>query len=123
MATTAHASSAPAARRKDWRRAPPNVLKLCKRIVEEFHPEKIILFGSHAYGTPHAGSDIDLLVILSFEGRSFDKSLEILNRVDPHFSVDLLARRPEEVVERYAGLDPLIRDAIDRGLVVYDRHR
>jgi predicted nucleotidyltransferase len=34
------------------------------RLVKEFHPEKIILFGSYAWGTPHADSDVDLLVIV-----------------------------------------------------------
>ena len=42
--------------------------QLCKRIVQEFKPEKIILFGSHAYGQPTPESDLDLLVIMQFEG-------------------------------------------------------
>lgn len=94
------------------------------RIAREFTPERIILFGSYAYGTPTLDSDADLLVIMEFDGSAFRKSLEILNRLDPDFALDLLARRPGDVARRYAEGDPLIREALDRGVVLYERdHR
>jgi uncharacterized protein len=99
------------------------ISRLSEKIVKEFQPDRVILFGSHAYGTPGPYSDVDLLVILPFEGRNFWKSLEILNRVDPPFPVDLLARRPDDTARRYAEGDPLIREALDRGKVLYERHR
>ena len=99
-----------------------SVLELSQRIAREFNPEKIILFGSHAYGTPKEYSDVDLLVIMPFEGKGFRKSLEILNRLDPRFSVDVVVRRPDDVSRRYAEFDPLIRDAFDRGIVLYERN-
>ncbi|MBM4049693.1 MAG: nucleotidyltransferase domain-containing protein [Planctomycetes bacterium] len=37
---------------------------IVERLVAEFHPEQIILFGSHAWGTPTEDSDIDLLVVV-----------------------------------------------------------
>jgi predicted nucleotidyltransferase len=99
------------------------IAKLSERIVREFQPERIILFGSYAYGQPRPDSDVDLLVVLPFEGKAFRKSLEILNRVSPEFSVELLARRPEDTARRYAEGDPLIREALDHGKVLYERHR
>jgi len=99
------------------------IAELSKQIVREFQPEKIILFGSYAYGQPRPDSDVDLLVVLPFEGKGFRKSLEILNRVSPEFSVELLARRPEDTARRYAEGDPLIREALDHGKVLYERHR
>jgi predicted nucleotidyltransferase len=63
------------------------IVNLAERIVGEFKPERIILFGSYAQGEPHPDSDVDLLVILPFEGKGFRKSLEILNRVAPEFPV------------------------------------
>lgn len=42
----------------------PDVRPLVQHIVERFHPKKVILFGSYAYGEPHEGSDLDLLVIV-----------------------------------------------------------
>ena len=95
---------------------------LARRITEEFNPEKIILFGSHAYGTPKEFSDVDLLVIMPFEGKGFRKSLEILNQLNPRFSVDVVVRRPDNASRRYVEFDPLIRDAFDRGIVLYERN-
>jgi len=99
------------------------ITELSERIVREFQPEKVILFGSYAYGQPRPDSDVDLLVVLPFEGKGFRKSLEILDRISPGFSVDLLARQPEDTTRRYAEGDPLIREALDRGRVLYERHR
>ncbi|HMD95988.1 MAG TPA: nucleotidyltransferase domain-containing protein [Terriglobia bacterium] len=99
-----------------------DIARLSEKIVKEFHPQQVILFGSHAYGNAGPDSDVDLLVVLPFEGRGFWKSLEILNRVDPPFPIDLLARRPDDTARRYAEGDPLIREALDRGKVLYERH-
>lgn len=99
-----------------------DIARLSEKIVREYQPERVILFGSHAYGNAGPDSDVDLLVVLRFEGRNFWKSLEILNRVDPPFSVDLLARRPDDTARRYAEGDPLIREALDHGKVLYERH-
>ena len=96
---------------------------LCNRIVQDFQPERIILFGSYAYGNPTPDSDVDLLVVLAFEGKNLYKSLEILNRANPTFPIDLLARRPDDTERRYREGDPLIREALDRGKVLYERHR
>ena len=35
-----------------------------QRLVAEFQPEQVWLYGSHAWGTPHADSDVDLLVVV-----------------------------------------------------------
>jgi predicted nucleotidyltransferase len=98
------------------------IADLSERIIREFQPERIILFGSYAYGRPRTDSDVDLLVVLPFEGKGFRKSLEILDRISPDFSVDLLARQPQDTARRYADGDPLIREALDRGRVLYERH-
>ena len=98
------------------------ITELAERIAREFRPERIVLFGSYAAGRARQDSDVDLLVILRFAGRGFRKSLEILNRVAPEFPVDLLARRPEDTARRYAEGDPLVREALDRGKVLYQRH-
>ncbi|MCK4657967.1 MAG: nucleotidyltransferase domain-containing protein [Phycisphaerae bacterium] len=103
--------------------ATSEIQDLADRIAQGFGPERIILFGSHAYGTARGDSDVDLLVILAFDGKSFWKSLEILNHVNPSFSVDLLARRPEDTARRYAQGDPLIREALDQGKLLYERNR
>jgi predicted nucleotidyltransferase len=94
---------------------------LVTRIARSFDPDKIVLFGSYASGAQGFDSDVDLLVILPFEGKNFRKSLEIINRVNPAFGVDLLARRPDDTRRRYEMGDPLIREALDNGKVLYER--
>ncbi len=94
-----------------------------RRIVSDFHPERIILFGSYAYGVPTPDSDVDLLVILPFSGKPLRQSVAILERIDGRFPVDLLARRPDDTARRYAEGDPLIREALDRGRVLYECSR
>jgi len=99
-----------------------NIQELCDRIVRDFHPERIILFGSYAYGNPTPDSDVDLLVVLPFEGKKLRKSLEILTHTNPRFPIDLLARRPDDTERRYREGDPLIREALDHGKILYERH-
>jgi predicted nucleotidyltransferase len=96
------------------------IVDLSQKIVQAFHPERIILFGSYAYGTPAPDSDVDLLFILPFEGKSAYKSLEILNRVRPHFPVDILVRTPQQVRQRLTLNDFFLREILDKGRVLYE---
>ena len=98
-----------------------DIQALADSIAKEFNPERIILFGSYAAGTAGPDSDVDLLVVLSFEGKNFRKSLEIVNAVNPMFSADILARRPDDTQWRYQNGDPLIKEAIDHGRTLYER--
>jgi predicted nucleotidyltransferase len=95
---------------------------LSRDIVRDFDPERIVLFGSYAYGTPSDYSDVDVLVIMRFEGHPFDKAMEILDRLDPDFSADVVVRSPGDAARRYAECDPLIREAFDHGKVLYERN-
>jgi predicted nucleotidyltransferase len=94
--------------------------ELVGRIVDAFRPEKIILFGSRAYGRPTLESDIDLLVILSFQGSSVRKAVEILSRIDARVPVDLVVRTPQEVRQRLAWNDFFLREVMDNGKVLYE---
>jgi predicted nucleotidyltransferase len=98
-----------------------NIQELSNRIARQYQPQKIVLFGSYSEGTANPDSDVDLLVIMSFEGKGFWKSLEILNWLNPPFSVDLLVRRPDDTQRRYQQGDPLVRQAMDQGKVLYER--
>jgi len=62
-----------------------NIQTLASKIARQFRPQKIILFGSYAEGKAGPDSDVDLLVIMPFEGKGFWKSLEILNALNPAF--------------------------------------
>ena len=93
---------------------------LVERIVQAYHPERIVLFGSYAYGTPTVNSDVDLLVVLPFEGKGSRKAVEILNTLEPEFSVDLLVRTPEQVRQRLAWNDFFLREVIEKGKILYE---
>jgi len=91
-----------------------------RRIGEEFGAERVILFGSHAHGTPSPDSDVDLLIIGPFTGRSADTSVEIQMKLRPGFPVDLLVRTPEKIRERIAMGDTFMEDVLRQGRVLYE---
>lgn len=92
---------------------------LVERIVQVYQPERVVLFGSYAYGMPTLDSDVDLLVVLPFEGKGARKAVEILNTVHPEFPVDLLVRTPEQVQQRLAWHDFFLREIIEKGKTLY----
>lgn len=93
---------------------------LAQRIAEQFQPQKIVLFGSYAYGNPTPDSDVDLLVIMDFEGRNLHKATEILMATAPKFPIDLLVRKPTVVQERIELGDYFLREVLEKGLVLYE---
>ena len=95
------------------------ILALSERIAQEFQPERIILFGSYAYGTPNDDSDIDILVVLPFKGKSMRKALEIISKINPKIPVDLLVRTPEQVENRISNNDWLMREVFEKGRMLY----
>jgi len=93
---------------------------MTERIVQEFQPERVILFGSYAYGTPTSDSDVDLLVIVPFEGKAPRKALEILNKIDPKFAVDIVVRTPDQVQQRLRWNDFFLQEIMAKGKVLYE---
>lgn len=91
-----------------------------QRIGREFGAERVILFGSYARGEVTEDSDVDLLVIGHFEGRSVDKSVEIRMKLRPRFPIDLLVRTPEKVQQRIEMGDCFIREILEEGKVLYE---
>ncbi len=96
------------------------IFGLSERIAGEFQPERIILFGSYAYGTPSKDSDVDLLVILPFKGKPTRKALEILNKTNPQIPLDLIVRTPEQIKERLANRDWFICEIMEKGRLLYE---
>ena len=93
---------------------------LAQRIAEEFRPERIILFGSHARGVPSEESDVDLLVIMPFEGDSIHQAVAMRRTTRPKFPVDFVVRTSESVRERVALNDWFLREALEQGQVLYE---
>jgi predicted nucleotidyltransferase len=96
------------------------IRELSDDIVRKFNPEKVILFGSYAYGTPTPDSDVDLLVILPYEGRRRAKATEIRSAIGARFPLDLLAYPREYVEWRVANEDYFLREITTKGKVLYE---
>jgi predicted nucleotidyltransferase len=96
------------------------IKKFSRQIGEQFHVERVILFGSYAQGKPTADSDVDLLVIGPFKGRSVDKSVEIRMKLRPQFPVDMLIRTAEKVHQRIKMGDCFMREILEKGKVLYE---
>jgi len=96
------------------------IARLCRRIADQFTPDRIILFGSRARGRNARGSDVDLLVVMRYRGLSVRKAAEILNSVEPEFPVDLIVRSPQEIRKRLAMKDPFLAEIVQRGKVLYE---
>jgi predicted nucleotidyltransferase len=97
-----------------------DIQDLVARIVQACQPERIILFGSYAYGAPTSDSDVDLLVILPHDRKGVRKAVEILNAVNPTFPVDLLVRTPAQVQQRLEWNDFFVREILERGQILYE---
>ena len=98
------------------------IRRMCHRIAEAFQPEKIILFGSYAYGQPTLESDVDLLVVMPFEGSYFQQASRIRQQLTLALPLDLLVRTPEQVRYRLEIGDSFMREIIESGKVMYEAH-
>lgn len=90
------------------------------QIVQAAQPQKIILFGSYAYGEPHADSDVDLLVVMPFEGSPLRQAFKLRTQMVVPRAVDLLVRTPEQLAERLAMGDSFMRELLEHGKVLYE---
>ena len=95
---------------------------ILEKLIAEYAPEKVILFGSHAYGGARLDSDIDLLIIKETSGRFIDRWVEVQRILsDPKRRVGLetLVLTPQEVSRRLAIGDQFIAEIIEKGDILY----
>lgn len=91
-----------------------------RRIAERFQPDKIILFGSYAYGTPHADSDVDILVIMPARNE-LDQAFKIRWQVPAPFPMDLLVRTPKNIEWRLKDGDLFHTKIVTKGKLLYEK--
>ena len=97
------------------------IRKFSAAVAREFHPEKIILFGSYGYGKPTEDSDVDLLVIMArTRERGERMSVRIRHAVPRNFPLDLLVRTPAEVDKRLRWGDLFLREVMEKGELLYE---
>jgi predicted nucleotidyltransferase len=96
------------------------IRRFARQVAERFHPDKIILFGSHAYGTPHADSDVDILVIMPARNQ-LDMAFKIHWTIEPPFALHILVRTPKNMKWRLEEGDSFLREITSKGKVLYEK--
>src|SRR5947209_19640065 len=96
-----------------WYRAadiPRSVIRRFARdVAERFRPQKIVLFGSYAYGNPHADSDVDILVVMSARN-DLDQAFKIHSTLLPPFPLDIIVRTPADLDASLREGDSFLRE-------------
>lgn len=96
--------------------------EITDRVVANFNPEKVILFGSRATGTAQPDSDIDLLVIMEAEVPPIERAIAVKRVCRPRFvAMDLLVKTPEEVTTQLQQGNFFLRQILAEGRVLYER--
>ncbi len=116
----------PAPPQSGYRYPSPNIplsaiRRFARKLGERFRPEKIILFGSYAYGTPHEESDVDLLVVTPTRNE-INESIKYTLAFEPPFSLDLIVRTPERLRRDIEDGDWFLREIVSKGKVIYDKN-
>ncbi len=93
--------------------------KLVQQIVNGFHPQKVILFGSYAYGVPREDSDLDLLVIMEAGGRPLRAAANIAAAVDHPLALDILVLEPRQLQSALEREFTFATEVMTRGIVLH----
>jgi predicted nucleotidyltransferase len=104
------------------RRVPmPAIQAVVQQVTDRFQPEKVILFGSYAYGNPTPESDVDLLVIMHTPLKQAEQSVRICQAIEYHFGLDLIVHTPETLERRLKLGDQFLAEIVRKGKVLYER--
>lgn len=99
-----------------------HIREMVKRIVAQFRPERIILFGSHARATAGPDSDVDLLIVMPVSGSKREKAIEIgIALHDIPIAKDVIVVTPENFEWRKEIVGTIERPAAREGKLLYAR--
>ncbi len=95
--------------------------EIVKRIVENYHPDKIILFGSYAYGTPTEDSDIDLLIVKDDDAPKIERNRKVRKYLmDMVIPIDVFVKTNKEFNDYKNIIGTIVYPAAKYGKVVYE---
>jgi len=99
------------------------IKEIVSRILNVATPEKILLFGSYAYGQPDKDSDIDILVIMKSELPGYKRSVPFYKALAGLLiPKDILVYAPDEIEEWEDVPQAFITTAIRKGKVIYEKN-
>ncbi len=96
-----------------------DIQEFAGRIVKEYRPEQIILFGSHAAGNARHDSDVDLMVVMPDQGNPLLTAAEISRNVPADFPVEIIVRDPMDLQRRLAQHDWFLLEVVKTGKVLH----
>jgi predicted nucleotidyltransferase len=96
------------------------IRRFARDVAERFKPDKIILFGSYAYGTPNRDSDVDILVVMPCRNR-IGQAVNIRWDFPVPFSMDLIVRTPRQLADRIKYGDSFMSEIVTQGKVLHER--
>ena len=96
------------------------ILNLVNQIVDRFNPQKIILFGSYAYGSPRPESDVDLLVVMDSQLSELEQAATICRAIPYRFGLDLVVYTPAHLNQRLEWGDLFLREIMQKGITLYE---
>ncbi len=106
----------------DTQKAQDIIAGMVRRIAEQFDPDKIILFGSRAWGTNRPDSDVDLLVIMPVSGSRRKQAARMdLAVAGMGLPKDIVLATPEDVAQYGDVVGAILRPALRQGKVLYER--
>lgn len=106
----------------ELQRAQQVISRIVEKIVADYAPQKVILFGSYAYGEPDSDSDIDMLIVKETSERFLDRWMtvqRIITGLHRSLPVEPLVLTPQELENRLTVGDQFIADILERGTVLY----
>lgn len=98
----------------------PAIRRYARQIVERFKPDRIILFGSFAYGEPTEDSDVDLLVVMPCPNE-VSQAIRIQTALDAPFPMDLIVRTPKRLHRRLQEGSRFMQEITEKGKVLYEK--
>jgi predicted nucleotidyltransferase len=101
---------------------PPLVQRTVQRLIRSFAPERIVLFGSYAAGTPNDRSDVNLLVIANIgENPGFHQHRARQLATDSFPRTDIVLATPADLARAATARSPFLASILSSGVTIYTR--
>lgn len=97
--------------------------RLLHRLIADYCPRQVYLFGSHVYGEPDRHSDLDLLIVKETNKTPFQRRVEVGRIVKDRSRrtpIQPLVITPQELEQRIQSGDPFLTEIVEKGEVLYD---
>jgi uncharacterized protein len=96
------------------------IRNVTRQIVQQFHPQKVILFGSYAYGQPTEDSDVDLLIVMDTDESPLYVAAKIAAAIEHPFPLDIVVRTPVEFASAIYRKGVFATEVATKGITLYE---